>query len=267
MAELRVGGLWAKIIILELPLPWIHEVPDPPWPLGSPTPPWLPELPYLPWRSSFTSSYSCPAPRVPAPLPGVVITAQEEPSGRGSTVTDQTVPSSSHHSTHLAPDNAHLHPMSTPINSLIKPHIKAHTSESFTVRSRELYVDSTLGILILSELLPTCDTYHLSPSSLIPSVSSSILQSRCVFPVSPGLHSPFPRASCYVKKTAWNKHEIQAVEKHMMRFIKDRKVPGKADCMRCKEVEPLALKNREWSTLKFYIKNRISALNRKDQTY
>ncbi|XP_067312125.1 uncharacterized protein [Pseudorasbora parva] len=70
----------------------------------------------------------------------------------------------------------------------------------------------------------------------------------------------------YVKKTAWNKHEIQAVEKHMMRFINNRKIPGKADCMRCKEAE-LALKNREWSTLKFYIKNRISALNRKDLTH
>ncbi|XP_052426266.1 uncharacterized protein LOC127968823 isoform X16 [Carassius gibelio] len=67
----------------------------------------------------------------------------------------------------------------------------------------------------------------------------------------------------YVKKTAWNKLEIQAVEKHMMRFINNHKIPGKADCMRCKEAEPLALKNREWSTLKFYIKNRISALNRK----
>lgn len=58
----------------------------------------------------------------------------------------------------------------------------------------------------------------------------------------------------YIKKTAWNKHEIQAVEKHMMKFINNRKIPGKADCTRCKEAELLALKNREWSALKFYIK-------------
>ncbi|XP_067301183.1 uncharacterized protein [Pseudorasbora parva] len=67
----------------------------------------------------------------------------------------------------------------------------------------------------------------------------------------------------YVKKTDWNKHEIQAVEAHMMRFINNRKIPGKADCMRCKEAE-LALKNREWSTLKFYIKNLRSKQKRSD---
>ncbi|XP_056119701.1 uncharacterized protein LOC130097073 [Rhinichthys klamathensis goyatoka] len=68
----------------------------------------------------------------------------------------------------------------------------------------------------------------------------------------------------HIKRTAWNKNEIHAVEKHMMRFIKNRKVPGKADCVRCLEAEPSALKHREWSALKFYIKNRISALQRKD---
>ncbi|CAM4574316.1 unnamed protein product [Leuciscus chuanchicus] len=68
----------------------------------------------------------------------------------------------------------------------------------------------------------------------------------------------------HIKATAWNKNEIDAVENHMMRFIKNRKVPGKADCARCLEAEPSALKQREWSALKFYIKNRISTQQRKD---
>ncbi|XP_052002363.1 uncharacterized protein LOC127657553 [Xyrauchen texanus] len=68
----------------------------------------------------------------------------------------------------------------------------------------------------------------------------------------------------HIKRTAWSKHEIHAVKKHMIKFIRNRKVPGKADCLRCMEAEPFALKNREWSALKFYIKNRISALQRKD---
>lgn len=67
-----------------------------------------------------------------------------------------------------------------------------------------------------------------------------------------------------VKRTPWSKQEIHAVEKHLMKFIKNRKVPGKADCVRCLEAEPLALKNREWTALKFYIKNRISTLQRND---
>ena len=35
----------------------------------------------------------------------------------------------------------------------------------------------------------------------------------------------------HIKRTAWNKNEIDAVENHMMRFIKTRTVPGKADCV------------------------------------
>nr|XP_055049347.1 uncharacterized protein LOC129434425 [Misgurnus anguillicaudatus] len=67
-----------------------------------------------------------------------------------------------------------------------------------------------------------------------------------------------------VKRTPWNQQEVHAVEKHLMKFIKNRNVPRKTDCVRCIEAEPQALKNREWSALKIYIKNRISALQRKD---
>ncbi|XP_057218826.1 uncharacterized protein LOC130571704 isoform X1 [Triplophysa rosa] len=71
----------------------------------------------------------------------------------------------------------------------------------------------------------------------------------------------------HVKRMPWSKEEIHAVEKHMMNFIKNSKVPGKADCLRCIQAEPLALKNREWPALKFYIKNRITTLQRKKLTH
>ncbi|KAL6467417.1 hypothetical protein MHYP_G00252210 [Metynnis hypsauchen] len=64
------------------------------------------------------------------------------------------------------------------------------------------------------------------------------------------------------KRSPWSVNEIHAVEKHMMRFIQSWKVPGKADCVRCIEADPLALKNRDWFAVKFYVKNRITALQK-----
>lgn len=66
-----------------------------------------------------------------------------------------------------------------------------------------------------------------------------------------------------IKRTPWTSNEIRAVEKHMMRLIESWKVPGKAECDRCIEAEPLALQNRDWLAVKFYVKNRITALQRK----
>ncbi|KAL6459441.1 hypothetical protein MHYP_G00329130 [Metynnis hypsauchen] len=64
------------------------------------------------------------------------------------------------------------------------------------------------------------------------------------------------------KRSPWSVNEIHAVEKHMMGFIQSWKVPGKADCVRCIEADPLALKNRDWFAVKFYVKNRITALQK-----
>ena len=64
------------------------------------------------------------------------------------------------------------------------------------------------------------------------------------------------------KRTPWSVNEIHAAEKHIMRFIQSWKVAGKADCVRCIEAEALALKNRDWLAVKFYVKNRITALQR-----
>ncbi|XP_057716910.1 uncharacterized protein LOC130931819 isoform X2 [Corythoichthys intestinalis] len=66
-----------------------------------------------------------------------------------------------------------------------------------------------------------------------------------------------------VKKKPWKKEEVLAVEKHMMSFITTCRVPRKSDCEDCLKKEKVALKNRNWSAVKFYIKNRITALKRR----
>ncbi|KAE8295332.1 hypothetical protein D5F01_LYC06258 [Larimichthys crocea] len=64
-------------------------------------------------------------------------------------------------------------------------------------------------------------------------------------------------------KRMWEKEEVAAVERHMMSFITSCRVPGKADCVKCLNVEKTALKNRNWLAIKFYVKNRITALKKK----
>ncbi|XP_076850568.1 uncharacterized protein LOC143500340 isoform X1 [Brachyhypopomus gauderio] len=64
-------------------------------------------------------------------------------------------------------------------------------------------------------------------------------------------------------KKKWSDNEVQAVEKHLMRFINSCQVPGKKDCVSCLLSEPDALKHRDWTALKYYVKNRIVALKRR----
>lgn len=47
-----------------------------------------------------------------------------------------------------------------------------------------------------------------------------------------------------------------------MAFINSGKVPGKQECVACLEASPEALKNRSWKAVKFYVKNRITAIQR-----
>ncbi|XP_064816161.1 histone-lysine N-methyltransferase 2D-like [Oncorhynchus masou masou] len=47
-----------------------------------------------------------------------------------------------------------------------------------------------------------------------------------------------------------------AVEKHKMPVRKSGQVPGKRDCLKCLQSEPVALKSRNWSGIKFYV-NRV----------
>ncbi|KAK0148530.1 hypothetical protein N1851_011137 [Merluccius polli] len=65
------------------------------------------------------------------------------------------------------------------------------------------------------------------------------------------------------QKRPWETKEINAIEKHMRNFILTCNVPRKEDCDKCLKSELEALKNRDWKALKFYIKNKITALKRK----
>jgi len=57
--------------------------------------------------------------------------------------------------------------------------------------------------------------------------------------------------------------EVKALERHMIKFIKTCKVPGKQDCERCIHAEPESLKQRTWTGVKNYLRNRIMTLKRK----
>ncbi|XP_057707363.1 uncharacterized protein LOC130926131 isoform X2 [Corythoichthys intestinalis] len=82
--------------------------------------------------------------------------------------------------------------------------------------------------------------------------------------------SPQTRSRCSSKKkqggkarSKWTEGEVKAVERHMLDFISNLKVPGKKSCEACLQAEPAALKERDWVAIKYYIHNRIVTLKRK----
>lgn len=58
----------------------------------------------------------------------------------------------------------------------------------------------------------------------------------------------------------WDETEVQAIERHLMDFIKQQKVPQKNDCIKCLEAENEALRDRSWKGVKNYVRNRITTL-------
>ncbi|XP_051734581.1 uncharacterized protein LOC127504143 isoform X42 [Ctenopharyngodon idella] len=64
-------------------------------------------------------------------------------------------------------------------------------------------------------------------------------------------------------RSKWTGNEVKAVERHMIHFITSCKVPGKKDCDSCLQAEPVALKDRDWVAIKYYIHNRIISMKRK----
>ncbi|TRY91749.1 hypothetical protein DNTS_002819 [Danionella cerebrum] len=66
-----------------------------------------------------------------------------------------------------------------------------------------------------------------------------------------------------VIKRSWTPEESAAVNKHLRKFIVMNQVPGKDDCERCIAAEPDALRTRDWKAVKYFIKNRITAVRRK----
>ncbi|XP_042275071.1 uncharacterized protein LOC121901997 isoform X1 [Thunnus maccoyii] len=62
------------------------------------------------------------------------------------------------------------------------------------------------------------------------------------------------------KRRNWSFVEVQAVEKTLKAFIESGKVPGKSECVSCIQASPDALQKRSWTAVKFYVKNRITAI-------
>lgn len=69
-------------------------------------------------------------------------------------------------------------------------------------------------------------------------------------------------ASHKASKSKWAEAEVQAVEKHLMDFIRRHRVPQKYDCIQCLDAEPRALRARSWKGVKDYVRNRITTLRR-----
>ncbi len=61
-------------------------------------------------------------------------------------------------------------------------------------------------------------------------------------------------------KRPWCEEERRAVNKHLARFVAERRVPGKADCMKCLEEEKV-LKERSWKDVKNFVYNTIVTMS------
>ncbi|XP_049448951.1 putative protein TPRXL isoform X1 [Epinephelus fuscoguttatus] len=72
-----------------------------------------------------------------------------------------------------------------------------------------------------------------------------------------GKHSTPPAQGSSQRRRKWSEEEVQAVEKTLNSFIRSRRVPGKADCVRCIEESPQALQDRSWTAVKFYVKTEL----------
>ncbi|TKS69268.1 hypothetical protein D9C73_003332 [Collichthys lucidus] len=58
----------------------------------------------------------------------------------------------------------------------------------------------------------------------------------------------------------WSEAERKVVEKHLGKFMAERRVPGKEDCMRCIN-EGKVLGQRSWKDVKDFVRNTIVTLN------
>ncbi|XP_049327921.1 uncharacterized protein LOC125787558 [Astyanax mexicanus] len=125
---------------------------------------------------------------------------------------------------------------------------------------QEEICSSTPDELLAEETLPPAEREEMPPPPPPPPPSKRYKPSSEV-----STKNPSSKGKPLQKKTPWQQTEVQAVEKHMKRFITSCIVPGKADCEKCIRAEPEALKNREWQNVKFYVHNRIMSHKRKFQ--
>ena len=65
-----------------------------------------------------------------------------------------------------------------------------------------------------------------------------------------------------VVKRPWSKEEVSAVESNLAVFLKKLEVPQKQHCMACINAQPDILKGRDWKAVKYFVKNKITAIKR-----
>ena len=77
---------------------------------------------------------------------------------------------------------------------------------------------------------------------------------------------PEHKNHCKKKNTAarrpWSKAEKKALYSSLSSYIRSKKVPGKEACEKAKAEHPVALKDRDWQGIKYWIKNTLVAVNR-----
>ncbi|XP_070401964.1 uncharacterized protein [Nothobranchius furzeri] len=76
---------------------------------------------------------------------------------------------------------------------------------------------------------------------------------------------PKKRGKEMAAKRSWTSEECNAVNRHLRKCIMTNQVPGKAECERCIAAEPEALGTRDWRAVKYYVKNRITCMRRKNE--
>ncbi|XP_068581295.1 uncharacterized protein [Cebidichthys violaceus] len=128
-------------------------------------------------------------------------------------------------------------------------------ASGFSTPKRRLQVsdseDPTTGPQIFNSGQPTSD----DPDSVDPAITGSRSKKKQC----PESNRGDPKTETS-KRRSWSLNEIHAVEKTLMAFIQSGKVPGKSDCVACIKASPEALKKRSWTAVKFYVKNRITAI-------
>ncbi|KAL7841057.1 hypothetical protein SRHO_G00247480 [Serrasalmus rhombeus] len=134
----------------------------------------------------------------------------------------------------------------------------------------EIHIDPNEAVLVQSselskDLSETEDESDEDPGAkpnLEPSTQQA-QESLAEQAIEPTSTTSVPKGVRMVKRKKWETSEVKAVEKHLNRFIKTCTVPGKKDCEACIKAEPVAFKDRDWLSVKFFVKNRITALKRK----
>lgn len=70
------------------------------------------------------------------------------------------------------------------------------------------------------------------------------------------------RSKTSTKRLTWSLQEIEAVERHLVKYILTETIPGADAIRKCMDEETI-LKNRTWKNVKDFVRNRIVSIQRK----